>query len=184
MNILRSRNSGFLRRYRLGRRTVAVAVAGILAAGGLAGAAVAATGAPQPTQLAALTADPQPGSSSGSHPADDRATLLRQLAHRSVRGDIVVRTKQGFATMSFQRGEVTAVDPTTFTVRDATGTTETWTLTAATKIRERGKAAQLTVGVSVVVLGTQTDGAQSGATRDARFVWILAPKATPSPSSA
>jgi hypothetical protein len=109
------------------------------------------------------------------HPAAARHGLLRcagafgRIA-AGVHGEVTYKAKNGFRTVAFERGSVTAVSATTVTVRAADGTTWTWDIVKNTVVRESGHvvtASKLTTGEQVLVAGQVTAGA-----RDARLVRI------------
>lgn len=71
---------------------------------------------------------------------------LRAL-RRAVEGNLVVATKTGFATVTFQRGLVKSVNGRQLTLAEGTRTktykTITLTIPAAAKVRDNGKSATL-----------------------------------------
>jgi hypothetical protein len=84
-------------------------------------------------------------SSSGHAAAATRAR--RALARRAIQGDIVVATRNGFATVTFDRGFVQSVNGQQLTVREgtkkATYKTVTLTIPAGARVRNNGQSAQL-----------------------------------------
>lgn len=119
-------------------RIAAWTMSGLLGLGIAAGAAEAVTGhrtAP-PADTAALVA------SDGSLPdqvapsaAGPRARAGKALLRRAVHGEVTVRTKDGYRTLDFQRGQVSAVDGTSVTVRSPDGFTATYSTDKDTKVR-------------------------------------------------
>jgi hypothetical protein len=110
------------------------------------------------------------------HPVAARHGLLRcagafgRIAAAGVHGEVTYKAKNGFRTIVFERGSVTAVSSTTVTVRAADGTTWTWDIVKNTVVRQSGHvvtASKLTTGEQVLVAGQVTGGA-----RDARLVRI------------
>jgi hypothetical protein len=96
---------------------------------------------------------------SATHPAAARATARRALVRRAVQGDVVVATKSGFATVTFNRGFVQTVNGQQLTIREgtkkATYKTVTLTIPSSATVRDNGQAAslsQLTQGQRVGVL--------------------------------
>ena len=96
------------------------------------------------------------------HPAARRARIraggLRRLT-RAVQGSAVVRTKDGFATVTFARGKVDAVNGDQLTIaegtRKATYKTVTLTIPANAVVRDNRQQATLSdvkVGQRVLVL--------------------------------
>jgi len=142
-------------------RIAAYTAAGLLGAGLVAAASASRSPAgPASTELtqsaeAALVAevdalaaeDPQPDSTAKA----DRREKARKLAGRLGRGqrfgvrgrvlhgEFVVRTKNGFQTAFVHRGEVTAVNPTSITIKSADGFTKSYAVTDETKVRSKGK---------------------------------------------
>jgi len=144
----------------------AAAVIGIGIAGGAAWAASTNTAAP--TKGVAATADaattPSPSAPSAQDKADRRARLG---AHgplgrwdRVQHGEAVVKTKDGYRTVVFQRGTITAVSGSSLTVRSADGYTGAFPLSADTRVRlDRAKSeiGALKVGQSVGVAAVKQD---------------------------
>jgi len=89
---------------------------------------------------------------------------------RALHGEAVVGDgKGGFRTVAFQRGEVTAVSPTSLTVKSADGFSRTYALTAATKVnRGRAVVGDIKNGHRVVVRADVVGStATAGGIRDA-----------------
>lgn len=151
---------------RFNRRLAAWTAAGVAGAGLVAGLAGAAS--------ASSTSSSTPAIGSSGHP---RLQLARKVAAASVRGEIVLDGKKGEHTVDFQRGSVSELSPSSFTVTDKTGTSQTWAITPETKVRERNagrgaaSSAEPRNGQNVVVIGTTSDGALT-----ARLV-LIAPQA-------
>ena len=75
----------------------------------------------------------------------------------ALHGELVVPDGTGYKTVDVQRGEVTAVTPTSLTVVSKDHFSKTYVLTPATVIRAgRGTVATLNVGDKVGVLATVT----------------------------
>ena len=84
---------------------------------------------------------------------------LRRLLRRSVRSQLTVHTKDGFATVTVNRGTVDSVIGDTLTMTDSTPTAsdqkQTITLAAASRVRNDRKPAKLsslTAGERVIVV--------------------------------
>lgn len=116
--------------------------------------------------------------------------VLQQLRAGEVRGQIVVHTKKRSQTVDFQRGTVENASSRGFDVHDASGTTQSWAVSSATKVRERKRAApksgnqassaQIVNGENVVVVGLDQSGQPA-----ARVVVVLPtkpPKSRKSPA--
>ena len=111
------------------------------------GAACAAAGAgASAIATAGAAGTSATGKSSTAHPAAARAAR-RTLLRRAVQGDVVVATKNGFATVTLNRGFVQSVNGQQLTIREgtkkATYKTVTLTIPAGAKVRDNGKPASL-----------------------------------------
>ncbi|MDO3703526.1 hypothetical protein Q3W71_17790 [Micromonospora sp. C28SCA-DRY-2] len=83
-----------------------------------------------------------------------RVLLRRNMLH----GEAVVRTKDGTKTVAVQRGEVTAIDADSMTVKSTDGFTMTWTFGDKLRVVERRTTIQstdVTVGTTVGVAGAK-----------------------------
>jgi hypothetical protein len=132
-------------------RLLVVAVA--CAAIGAGASAIAGAGAATPS-AAKSSAAGKPGTKRGH-----RAGGLRRWATRSVHGDLVVKAKSGFVTVSFDRGKVDSVDGRRLTITDGTRKasyrTVTVTVPSSAVVRDDRKAAQLSdlkAGQRVIVV--------------------------------
>jgi hypothetical protein len=99
----------------------------------------------------------------------------RAKRFRGVHGEATVRTKNGFAQVSWQRGRVSAVSGNSLTVRSADGVSRQWAVNQNTKIRKKGaksSLSELAVNDWVFVIGNL-----SGSTRTARAAVV--PKRIP-----
>jgi hypothetical protein len=81
------------------------------------------------------------------------------LTRRAVQGEVVLATRKGFATVTFNRGFVQSVNGQQLTIREgtkkATYKTVTLTIPASAKVRDNGRLAslsELTAGQRVGVL--------------------------------
>jgi hypothetical protein len=88
-----------------------------------------------------------------------RMQELRKVARHSVSGDVVVDTKQGFQTISFERGTVDSVSGDQITITEggpkAAQRQETITIPATARVRDDGKQASISsvsAGQRVLVL--------------------------------
>jgi hypothetical protein len=142
-------------------KTIGVVAASAAIIGG-AGTAVAATGSPTPTapkSSSSVAADSSANGSTtkaGKHRAKAR---LRGALH----GTWVTRNKKtnSFTTHDAIRGQVSAVSPTSITVKAADGVTESYVVNADTKVRSRAtktaaSIADVKAGDRVRVAGTGT----------------------------
>lgn len=137
------------------------------------GQALTALGFPEadvePASYAAATAEPSPSASADgerARPGWRKRHLNRVLLRRNtLHGEVVVQTKDGTKTVLVQRGEVTAIDDKTMTVKSTDGYTLTWTFGDPIRVVERRNTVQpkdIAVGTQVGVGGTK-DGDTSTA---------------------
>jgi hypothetical protein len=126
-------------------------------AGGGAGAIATAGAAGTSTATTSTAAT----GSSGSSTAQAAARYRRRgvIARRAVQGDVVVATRTGFATVTFNRGFVESVSGQQLTIREGTKARSyrvvTLTIPASAKVRDNGQSAtlsELTAGQRVGVV--------------------------------
>jgi hypothetical protein len=123
---------------------------------------------------AGKVSDPGPGASDApDHARKGRpgALRLRRLLGRNVEhGEVVVQTKQGDKTIDVQRGQVTAIDDTSITVKSADGFTQTWVFGKPMRVIEH----RTTIQASAVKVGTKVGiaGLKDGSTLTARLLVI------------
>jgi len=110
-------------------------------AGAIATAGAAGTSATGTTSIATSSAG-----SSTAQPAAKRRDR-RALARRAIQGDVVVATRNGFTTVTFNRGFVQSVNGQQLTIREgtkkATYKTVTLTIPSSAKVRDNGQGATL-----------------------------------------
>ena len=124
------------------------------------GAACAAVGAGASVVATAGAAGTTTATNSTAAKSAAKHLGARQtLERRAVQGDLVVATRAGFATVTFNRGFVQSVNGQQMTIREgtkkATYKTVTLTVPAGAKVRDNGKAAslsQLRAGQRVAVV--------------------------------
>lgn len=128
-------------------------VGAVCAAAGAGASAIATAAAGTTTSPNSTTAKSATAHSATAGPA--RRVLMR----RAVQGSVVVATKSGFATVTFNRGFVQSVNGQQLTIREgtkkATYKTVTLTIPAGAKVRDNGQTAslsQLTQGQRVGVV--------------------------------
>jgi hypothetical protein len=85
----------------------------------LVGAACTGIGAGASVVAGAGAATPAGASRAAGH-SGQRANGLRRLAKHAVQGDLVVKTKNGFVTVTFARGKVDSVDGQRLTMTEST----------------------------------------------------------------
>ena len=158
----------------------------VLAAGGIAtGIYLAGPASAGGAHDSTVTAVPAAAASNAAKQHPGRLARLRR-AVRGIHGQATVRTRNGFAQVSWQRGQLTGINGGTLTVRSLDGTTWQWATNGNTRVRKDGQKSsvdKLATGDYVVVAGP--DG--SGGTRTARVVVVpkkVPPKATQSPAPA
>jgi hypothetical protein len=130
-----------------------VTIGAACAAAGVGAGAIATAGAAGTSTTGASST----AASSSHAAATPRAR--RGLARRAIQGDLVVATRSGFATVTFERGFVQSVNGQQLTIREGTkdDTYKVVTLTIPTnaKVRDNGQSAslsELTPGQRVGVL--------------------------------
>jgi hypothetical protein len=154
--------------------TLVLGAAGLIGLAGCGGAEATALSAEGQTLAAlgfeaAALEDPAPAPSGsadkGAKGAKDkpRAGERRKLPRRNaLHGEAVVQKKDGGTkTVVFQRGEVTAVDDKSVTVKSTDGFTQTWSFGTPLRVVERRAAVQpsaVKVGTKVGVAGDKTGG--------------------------
>jgi len=133
--------------------TVSVATAAVVVAGGavLAAAAQNTTTTPSPT----AAGRPVPG---GPMDANGKARMAGPM--HALHGEYVVSDGNGgYSTEEMQRGSVTAVNGSTFTVKSEDGYTHDWVTDANTKMGMNravdSTSSGLTTGQNVMVMGTK-----------------------------
>ena len=149
-----------------GARRAVTAVLAIGLAGGVAVPAIYAAssaGAPPAATANGAATDP-----AGAGQVDEAALnpaavkLGAGLLNRVVRGDLTVRAKSGVdVNVHYERGQITAVSPTSITITGADGKGATFAVTTTTKVRSKGQAetiADLSVGQNAMVFGTGSAG--------------------------
>ena len=95
---------------------------------------------------------------------------LGRLLRDGLHGQVTVKTKNGTATIAFERGVIQSVNGSSVVIKSPDGTTWTWTLTSKTtihKARRKVAASALAQGEKVIVAGPT-----SGGTYTARHIGI------------
>lgn len=154
--------------------------AGLAGVGVFAGVANAAVDSSTPSGASSAASSAVPAVASvpaAAHPQVSQkliARVERRLVAGAARGEIVLDTKKGVQTVDFQRGTTSGTSSTGVTVTDKTGVAQEWTVSATTKIRERGTSSpQLADGENVVVVGLKSDN-----TLTARLILVVPAKPT------
>jgi hypothetical protein len=115
-----------------------IGVAASCAALGAGASAIASAGAATSSPAQSVS-----GAKAGHH----RGLGARRLLGRAVHGDVVVATKTGFVTITFDRGFVQSVSGQQLTLREGTKThtykTVTLTIPAGARVRDNGRRATL-----------------------------------------
>jgi hypothetical protein len=151
-------------------RKLALGLAGVAAAGVLGTAGVAAataeTGTPAPAASSApATSAPAPADQTE---ADRKAKhRARAAIGRGLHGEWVVKGKDGKpVTLETIRGQVTAVSPTSVTVKAEDGFTASYATTADTKVRgaEAKSLADVKVGAKAAMVGVKSGNATTART--------------------
>jgi hypothetical protein len=160
-----------------------ITLAGFLAGGGIALAAVTTGGtAAASTQGAELnSALSTAASSTASTPARVRWALGRLRRLGGVDGTVTFHNKKGFHTLSFERGTVQSVSGSDVVIKASDGTTWTWAIVSDTVVRRGGtktSSSALSAGEHVFAGGPVVNGA-----KDARLIVVAKSKPTGSSSS-
>ncbi|MCI4063254.1 hypothetical protein MRQ36_12000 [Micromonospora sp. R77] len=150
-------------------KQTAVDVAAAMGADGQALTAMGFDAADLDVEPVAATASPDPSASTQAGPKDKqgargqewrkrhRARVL--LRKNTLHGEVVVQTKDGGTkTVAVQRGQVTAIDDKSMTVKSTDGFTMTWTFGDDLRVVERRSTIQSTdvkVGTTVGVAGAK-----------------------------
>jgi hypothetical protein len=142
-------------------RKFALGVAGVVAAGVLGTAGVAAatsddSGAPQAV-APAVSSSPAPGDQAGKK-GEKRHKVRRALVARGMHGEWVVKGKDGKPTTLVSiRGQVTAVGPASVTVKAEDGFTETFTANSDTRVKGVDSIGAVKVGAKGAVVGVKSE---------------------------
>ena len=148
-------------------KTIAIAGATAVVIGGAGTAAVAASGTPAPTASvppsSSASLNPAEGSATDAGKNQDRKRMAVSRLRGAVHASWVSKDKKTgtFTTHEAIRGQVTAVSPTSITVKAADSVTKTYVLNASTKVHSRATKAAASIsdvkaGEQVLVAGTGT----------------------------
>jgi hypothetical protein len=169
------------RKKRMVRWGVGITLAGFLAGGGIALAAVsgggiaAASSASTGSSLQAAELNSALGTAAGSSttpPARVRSALGRLRRLGGIDGEFTFHNKTGFHTLAFERGTVQSVSGSNVVIKTADGTTWTWLIVSDTVVRKNGAkttTSALSAGETVFAGGPVVNGA-----KDARLIVIRA----------
>ncbi len=140
------------------QRMLAVSAVGVvgLAGVGVAGVALADSG-PTPTAAASPSTTAPAKPATGKHKGHPGRLDARHMLH----GEFVTKEKAGYVTMDAQRGSVTAVSPTSVSLKSTDGFTATYAVGTGAKIRKNGAAAtvaEVKVGDVATVVAVQSGG--------------------------
>jgi hypothetical protein len=148
-----------------------IAIAGAVGAAilGTGAAALAETGSnegPSATLVAATSA-PTAGTATKAGPLKGKLALaLKRFDH----GSWVTTGKNGSVTHDAIKGAVTAVSPSSISVKAGDGTTETFTVTASTAVRIKGTSGKSSIAAVKVNDTVLVTGTKSGSTDTAVHV--------------
>ena len=112
-------------------------------------------GAATPLLATATTAPATPATGPAAR------VVLRGIVRRTVSADLTLKTKTGYRTIRYERGQVTSVGDASLTVKTADGVSTTFAVTAQTRLRAAGKAitlSQLHAGDRAMVFATEQNG--------------------------
>jgi hypothetical protein len=125
------------------RNAALLLIAGLVVGGGAVAWAEGSPSRPTVGAQAGASAEVRPGRA--GHPG---AALLRRAVH----GDLIVRGKNGFENVTFDRGRLESRDGSTLTLKRPDGATVTLTVTDATKYRGVSGLDQLQTGRPTAVV--------------------------------
>jgi hypothetical protein len=156
------------------RRSVLTGAAAVVLAGAIGGGAAYAASSPSPQVAGAPSAQliHTTGAVTTDATAADKTHKKAHLrprlarARRVVHGQFTVKTKDGFRTVLTQRGEVSAVSPTSLTVTSPDHYAHTYTLSSTTHVRrdkEKSTISKLAKGDHVRVVTSPKSGTNSAA---------------------
>ncbi|MFI7221092.1 hypothetical protein [Micromonospora maritima] len=159
---------------RVGAEPVRETAVEVAAAMGADGQALAALGvdaadldvdpvaAPAPSASGSPDEQARPDRKAGAQEWRKRHRARVLLRKNTLHGEVVVQTKEGTKTVAVQRGQVTAIDDRSMTVKSADGFTKTWTYDEKLRVVERRstiRSSDIKIGTTVGVAGTtQGDG--------------------------
>jgi hypothetical protein len=150
-------------------KTRAIALSGAAAVGlagvGLAaGVALADSGStPTPTPKSSASAAPPAAAGKAAKKGNGKGKPALAGQH-ILHGEFVTKNKSSVVTVDMQRGSVTAVSPTSITLKSADGFTATYAVTAGAKVRMHGGGktiADVKVGDAATVLASKNGTALS-----------------------
>jgi hypothetical protein len=147
----------------LRRHLKLLSIGAACAAAGAGASAIATAGAAGTSSTNSSTSSTPAG-----HPAVARAAR-RSILRRAVQGDAVVATKNGFASVTLNRGFVQSVSGQQLTIREgtkkATYKTVTLTIPSGAKVRDNGKSGSLS---------ELTSGQRVGVVKGPNQTWVIA----------
>ncbi len=149
------------------RRLVLTGVAAVVLAGAIGGGAAYASSSSSPQVAGTPSAQLiHTTSSVTSDKTPKKAHPRLGRARRIVHGQFTVKTKDGFRTVLTQRGEVSAVSPTSLTVTSPDHYAHTYALSSATRVRkdkQKSTISKLTKGDHVRVITSPKTGTNNAA---------------------
>ena len=96
--------------------------------------------------------DPGTGTAGTAGTAESARPQHHRLRHRTVHGDLTVRTKDGFQQVTIDRGRLTSVEGSTLTVTRPDGPVVTFTMNDDTRFRGVSSADELQTGKPLFVV--------------------------------
>ena len=125
----------------------------LVLAGALVGGGTYAWAQTSDTSPAAPSSTAAPSSSApAAHRGAGRGGWANDLLGRVVHGDLVVRDKQGYANVTYDRGKEDGVSDNTLTITRPDGKQVSFKLTSGTKYKGVHDASQLQAGKPTVVV--------------------------------
>jgi len=119
------------------RRAVLLAGIGVLSAGSVAGVSFALSSNAAPALPSTQPTSTSTSSGSTANWKHLRHGKIRQALRRAVSGQIEIKTKSGFVTVDFSRGDVTAISSSSITILRADGQHVTEAITSKTHMPKK-----------------------------------------------
>lgn len=139
---------------------VLVLVGALLGGGAYAWAQTSDTSPAAPTTLP--TSNAGPPKSAQQAPAGARGQRAKGLLRRVVHGDLIVRGKNGFQNVTYDRGKEDGVSNNTLTITRPDGKQVSVKLTSDTKYRGVKDASQLQAGKQTILLSNAGNAVMVG----------------------
>jgi hypothetical protein len=142
-------------------KTTLIAGTTVLALAGIGtGAAFAASSDSTTTAAAPSTSSPTTNGTTGSSTGSTAKHKAKSLWQRTEHGEVTLRGKKNIV-LDVQRGQVSAVTPTTVTVKSTDGFTATYTIATTSKVckdKQASTVSNVVTGDHVTVVAQKENG--------------------------